>query len=97
MLLCNRATSLDLSPVETERAHPISAFQPTTKNRGGLFVLSPPVASLVDFDRPAVTHWTRWCQGGSLDQGEPMGGGRAEGAHHRGLAAVREDDGDGSN
>jgi hypothetical protein len=36
---------------------------------------SPPA----DFDQPAVTLRRRWFRGGSLDQGEPMGGGRVDG------------------
>jgi hypothetical protein len=32
-----------------------------------------------DSGLPVVTHLIRWCRGGSLDQGEPVGGGRVEG------------------
>jgi hypothetical protein len=45
-------------------------------------IQSPPFAGAAppaDSGRPAVTHRRRWCQGGSLDQGEPVGGGRVEG------------------
>jgi hypothetical protein len=51
------------------------------------------IASSVDSGQSVVTHRTRWCRGGTPDQGEPVGGGRAEGAHHSGRAAVGEDDG----
>jgi hypothetical protein len=37
------------------------------------------VAPPIDYGRSAVTHGRRWCQGGSLDQGEPVGGGRVDG------------------
>jgi hypothetical protein len=45
--------------------------------------LSPPpitdASLLVDSGRPMVTHRTRWCQGGTPHQGQPVDGGRVEG------------------
>jgi hypothetical protein len=37
----------------------------------------------VDFGQPTVTHRRRWCRGGTLDQAEPVGGGRVEGGSPR--------------
>jgi hypothetical protein len=38
---------------------------------------------LANSDKPAATHRRRWCQGGTPDQGEPVGGGRVEGGSPR--------------
>jgi hypothetical protein len=58
-----------LGPAGSERAQPILAFRPPIE-RGD----SPP-----PLHRATVTHRTRWCQGGTPHQGEPVGGGRVEG------------------
>jgi hypothetical protein len=49
------------------------------------------MASPVKFDRSAVAHRTRHCRGGSLDQGEPVGGSWAEGG-----SPLRAGDGEGA-
>jgi hypothetical protein len=51
----------------------------TTEGNQGRFSTFPPAVSLVKSSRPAAAHRTRSCRGGSLDQGELVGGGWAEG------------------
>jgi hypothetical protein len=66
-----------LGPVGLERAQPISAFRPMIEMGDS----SPPfigAALPVDSARQAATRRTRWCRGGTLDQGKPMGGSRAD-------------------
>jgi hypothetical protein len=72
-----------LSPTGSEKAQPTSAFWAEVKQG------SPPPPSFTgvdpsaDFGQPAVTHRRRWCRGGTLDQAEPVGGGRVEGGSPR--------------
>jgi hypothetical protein len=49
--------------------------QPTTET-GDYFPPFTGAALLVDSGRPTATHLRRWCWGGTLEHGEPVGGGR---------------------
>jgi hypothetical protein len=77
MALCKRAASTVAQPSRFREAWPTLGLSAGERSRG----INPPftgAAPSIDSGRPAATHRRRWCRGGSLDQGEPMGGGRVE-------------------
>jgi hypothetical protein len=81
MALCTEAASTVAWPSRIGEV-PTHLHLSAPDRKRGLFPPPPPftdAAPPVDSDRSAVTRRTRWCQGGTSHQWEPVGGDMVEG------------------